>query len=260
MARETRPEREARKAQEEIDEKAREAKRALRASETPQEKQLRRNLSASKKQAASSEQDAARLAEIEHRSLADDPPRCTQPVDVPTPTKVDVFGDESDDSTGGGAKKQLAMGPSPGESAHERGVKFVTTASGSKFPSHMLERTPGGNPVPKELLHKQRLELSQSPSKDTLWQRSQEESVHYMQQCLMMHDKLKELQEKGKSEAARTVTPTRTNHAKTMGKRARNSGFSSMQWSPGKAVPMKKGNVDGTQSPWSEVFSWACES
>lgn len=78
-----------------------------------------------------------------------------------------------------------------------------------------------------------------------------------MQQCLMMHDQLKALQEKGKSEAARTVTPTRTNHAKTMGKCTRNSRFSSMQWSPGKAVPIKKGNVDGTQSPWSEVFSWA---
>eukprot|EP00961_Rhodomonas_salina_P183803 2481290-Rhodomonas_salina.1 len=66
------------------------------------------------------------------------------------------------------------MGPSPGESAHECCVKYVITASWSKFPSHMLERMPGGNPVPKEMLHKLRLELSQSPSKDTLWQRSQE--------------------------------------------------------------------------------------
>eukprot|EP00961_Rhodomonas_salina_P221851 2999996-Rhodomonas_salina.1 len=161
MARETKPQREIRKAQEEADEKeaqaAREAKRAQRAAETPEEKVLRRELSASKKHA--SEQDTERLSALEHRdrSLADDPPRCSQ-VDVPTPMKTDVFRDESYDSTGGGAKKQLAMGPSPGERAHERGVKFVTTASGSKFPSLMLERTPGCNPVPKELLHKPRLE------------------------------------------------------------------------------------------------------
>eukprot|EP00961_Rhodomonas_salina_P159762 2151671-Rhodomonas_salina.1 len=78
MARETRAERDTRKAQEESDEKAREAKRAQRANETPEQKQLRRELSASKKQAVSSEQDAARLADLEHCSLADDPPRCSQ--------------------------------------------------------------------------------------------------------------------------------------------------------------------------------------
>eukprot|EP00961_Rhodomonas_salina_P100686 1354454-Rhodomonas_salina.1 len=66
MARETRAERDTRKAQEASDEKVREARCAQRATEIPEQKQLRRDLSASKKQAASSEQDAARLAEIEH--------------------------------------------------------------------------------------------------------------------------------------------------------------------------------------------------
>eukprot|EP00961_Rhodomonas_salina_P182591 2464960-Rhodomonas_salina.1 len=84
MARETRPQREVCKAQEEADEKevqaVREAKRAQSAAETPEQKLLRRELSASKKHAASSEQDAERLAALEHssESLADDPPRCSQ--------------------------------------------------------------------------------------------------------------------------------------------------------------------------------------
>eukprot|EP00961_Rhodomonas_salina_P186186 2513667-Rhodomonas_salina.1 len=78
MARETRAERDVRKGQEESAEQAREAKRAQCAAETPEQKQLRRENSASKKQA--SEQDTELLAALEQRerSLADDPPRCSQ--------------------------------------------------------------------------------------------------------------------------------------------------------------------------------------